>query len=497
VGEDIEVFVSSRTIGNPYKPGEAMRIADSGLYCEEVIRTNAMLVIPNALADEDWKDNPDIELGMISYLGVPIRWPDAHPFGTLCILDNKERSHADLFEKLLVQFRDIIEHHLSLIYHDSRRELAAEADRKRHDEALQSSEQRFRLLVEHAGEDFLLHDHAGRILDANLQACSNSGMSKDALLRSTIADLPIRFGDAWNEVVWSAAQPGDSAMIEAVYPLANGQLASVEMRWSCQWMQGEKLFLILIRDVSERKRAEDALQTAEAELARTARLTMMGQLAGSIVHEINQPLTAIAASAKACLRWLTRDPPDIEEARESARLLSRSAGEAAEIVAALRSVAQKSAPNKAEVQINEIIDNALPLARRGYQDAAVEQVIDLTDEPTTVMADRTQIKQVVLNLLLNAYEATKDVSDRPRRLVIRSVRSGDGNVLVTVEDNGPGLQGQSADRLFEPLFTTKAKGMGMGLAICRSIVEAHGGTIWAEERPDGPGACFCLALPAG
>jgi C4-dicarboxylate-specific signal transduction histidine kinase len=223
---------------------------------------------------------------------------------------------------------------------------------------------------------------------------------------------------------------------------------------------------------------------------------MMGQLAGSIVHEINQPLTAIAASARACLRWLTRDPPDIAEARESARLLSRSAGEAAEIVAALRSVAQKSAPIRAEVRINEIVGDALSLARRGYGDAGAETIVDLTEAPTIVMGDRTQIKQVVLNLMLNAFEAMKEVSDRPRQLRVSSARSGEDKVLVVVEDNGPGLQGQSPAHLFEPLFTTKAKGMGMGLAICRSIVDAHGGAIWAEDRPEGQGARFCLSLPA-
>jgi PAS domain S-box-containing protein len=496
VGENLEVFVSSRTIGNPYHPGEAMRMADSGLYCEQVIRTNARLSVPNALADEDWKDNPDIALGMISYLGVPIRWPDEHPFGTLCILDDKERSHAELFERLLIQFRDIIEHHLSLLYHDAQRELAVQADRKRHDDALRSSEQRFRLLVEHAAEDFILHDRAGRILDANHQACRNSGMAKDELCRATILDLPIRFGDGWNEAIWSAAQPGDTAVIEAAYRLTNDQVAPVEIRWCCQLMQGEKLFLILIRDVSERHRAEEVQRAAEADLARAARLTMMGQLAGSIVHEVNQPLTAIATSARACLRWLDRNPPDIEEAVASARLITRSAEDAADIVAGLRSVAQKSAPTKAEIQINEIIGDALFLTRREYGSAQVERTINITDAPTTVIGDRTQIKQVILNLVLNAIEAMREVRDRPRQLRITSAHSEDGKVLVMVEDNGTGLLGQSSSQLFEPLFTTKAKGMGMGLAICRSIAEAHGGAIWAEDRSDGPGARFCLSLPA-
>jgi PAS domain S-box-containing protein len=496
VGDDIEVFVSSRTIGNPYKPGEALRLPDSGLYCEQVIRSNGMLIVPDARIDDAWKDNPDIELDMVSYLGVPILWPDALPFGTLCILDNKERCHSALIEKLLAQFRDMIEHHLSLIYNDTRRERAFAADRQRHDEALQSSEQRFRLLVEHAVEDFILHDEHGRILDANNQASRNSGRTLEQLRQAAITDLPIQFGDAWNRAVWSQARPGDTATIEAAYRLPNGQVASVEIRWSCQLMHGEKLFLILSRDVSERQRAEEAMRVAEAELARAARLTMMGQLAGSIIHEINQPLTAIRTCARACLRWLDHDVPQIAQAQEAARLLSRAVQDASEIVAGLRSVAQKTASTKAAVDINTIVEDALLLTRRDCAKAGIRRHVAIAAVPMIVMGDRTQLKQIVLNLLLNACDAMREVADGDHALAVTTGRSGDGQVVVSVEDTGTGLKGQPQDRLFEPLFTTKDTGMGMGLAICKSIALAHAGTIRAEDRSDRRGARFVLALPA-
>lgn len=495
VGDEIEVLVSSRTVGNPYKPGEAMRLPDSGLYCEEVIRRNGTLAIPNALVDEDWKENPDIELGMISYLGVPIRWPDEAPFGTLCILDNKEHAHAEMYERLLNQFRDIIEHHLSLIHTDSLRELAVAADRKRHDELLQSSEQRFRLLVEHAADDFILHDATGKILDANQQAARNSGMSKDELRGTTILSLPLQFGDAWNEVVWAAAQPGDTDTIEASYSLADGQMGATEVRWSCQLVQGEKLFLILIRDISERQRAEDAIRLAEAELARASRLTMMGQLAGSIIHEVNQPLSAIAARTEACLRWLEHDEPKIEQAKESARLASQSARDASEIVSGLRAVVQRSNPVRKPVDINEIAQDVLLLTRRECSKSGVAVETMLTGQPLLVIGDPVQIKQVLLNLILNASEAMKDIADRPRILKVSSKQTNEGQILVSFEDSGTGLLGTSPDRLFEPMFTTKSRGMGMGLAICRSILQAHGGKIWAEERTEEVGARFNLSFP--
>lgn len=495
VGDDIEVLVSSRTIGNPYKPGEAMRLPDSGLYCEHVIRSNEMLAVPNALADPHWKDNPDVDLGMISYLGVPVRWPDDRPFGTLCILDNQEHTYAEIFERLLKQFRDIIEHHLSLIYTDSLRELAIAADRKRHDELLQSSEQRFRLLVEHAADDFILHDSEGRILDANHQAARNAGMTKDELRSANILTLPIAFGDSWDAAVWNAAQPGAADTFEASYALASGQLASIEIRWSCQLMQGEKLFLILLRDVSERHRAEEAMRVAEAELARASRLTMMGQLAGSIVHEINQPLAAIATRAEACLRWLERGEPRIDQAKESARLLSQSARDASEIVSSLRSIAQRSNPVHTQVEINDVIREALLLTRRECSTSGVTRSTMLASEPLSVMGDPVQIKQVFLNLILNGLEAQREVADGRRGLAISSTRTNDGRILVTVEDYGTGLLGASSAQLFEPLFTTKSRGMGMGLAICQSILQAHGGKIWAEDRTPAPGARFSLSFP--
>lgn len=495
VGDEIEVLVSSRTMGNPYKPGEAMRLPDSGLYCERVIADKSPLVIHNALVDDDWKDNPDIELGMVSYLGVPILWPDHTPFGTLCILDDKERAHPKVFEQLIRQFADIIEHHLSLVHTETVRELAFAADRKHRDELLQYSEQRFRLLVEHAADDFILHDASGTILDANQKAASTAGLTKEQLRGSTIASLPFRFGDAWNEEVWASVQPGEANTLELTTTFPGMQPGAVEVRWSCQLVQGEKLFLILIRDISERLRAENAIRLAEAELARASRLTMMGQLAGSIIHEVNQPLAAIVACSTACLRWLDHEVPEIEQARASARLASQSARDASEIVSGLRSIVEKSNPVRQPVDLSEIFQDVLLLTRRECSISEVAVVSELTGQPLVVTGDPTQIKQVLLNLIMNAAEAMREITDRPRVIKVSSDLTDEGHLLFSVEDSGTGLMGTPSGRLFEPMFTTKATGMGMGLAICHSILEAHGGKIWAEDRTDETGARFNLSFP--
>ena len=495
-GDDIEVLVSSRTLGNPYKPGETMRLVDSGLYCEEVIKSQQTLAVPNALADEHWRANPDVELDMVSYLGMPIRWPDENAFGTICILDSRERSHSEVYEKLLGQFRDIIEHHLSLIYTDTQRVNAFDADRRRHDEALRSSEQRFRMLVEHAAEDFILHDAEGSILDVNEHACGTSGFTKEHLRQSSIGDLSLTLDGLWTANVWRAAQPGQTGTFDTIYKMANGETAHVEIRWSCQLLQGEKLFIILVRDVSERHRAEEAIRAAEAEVARASRLTMMGQLAGSIIHEINQPLAAIVTRAEACMRWLDRDEPRVEQARESVRLLARSAHDATEIVAGLRSIARKSVTIRAELDAHEVITEALQMTARECAKAGTTRTIELEAGPAAVIGDRTQIKQVALNLILNALEAMKEAGGRANQLAVRSARNAAGGLVVSFEDTGTGLMGKSPDRLFDPLFTTKVEGMGMGLAICWSIMQSHGGSITVQDRDDQSGVRFEITFPS-
>jgi C4-dicarboxylate-specific signal transduction histidine kinase len=220
----------------------------------------------------------------------------------------------------------------------------------------------------------------------------------------------------------------------------------------------------------------------------------MGELAGSIIHEINQPLAAVVGGAQACLRWLDRDPPNLSEARYAISQVARDGLRAADVVKGLRALARKSDLKFTDVDINEAIREVLAILRGELEHGAVILRVDLFafDEP--VLGDRIQLQQVLLNLIRNGVEAMSAVADRPRALRISTQLNEAGEALVAIEDTGIGLDPATAVRIFEPLFSTKLDGMGMGLAICRSIVEAHDGRISAS--PAIPhGAVFQFTLP--
>lgn len=236
-------------------------------------------------------------------------------------------------------------------------------------------------------------------------------------------------------------------------------------------------------------------QRAQAELARVGRLTTMGELVASIAHEVNQPLAGIVTHSDACRRWLNRDRPDLDEVRSAVSHISQDGKRAANIIENLRALTKKSAPQFGWLDINGAIREILALTRSELMQHDLVLHIDLSDDERTVFGDRVQLQQVVLNLTMNGIEAMSAVVDRPKVLTISSERVEEGDVLVAVKDTGPGIDPATADRIFDSFFTTKPNGMGMGLSICRSIVEAHGGRFWASpNRPHG--AIFQFTLPA-
>ena len=237
-------------------------------------------------------------------------------------------------------------------------------------------------------------------------------------------------------------------------------------------------------------------QRAQAELARVGRLTTMGELVASIAHEINQPLAAIVTNSEACLRWLNRDEPDLDEARDAASAITRNGRRAAEVIANLRAMARRSEPQLARLDINSAIQEVLLLTRSELTRRNVVVRADLSAGDRTVFADRVLMQQVVLNLIMNGSEAMSADVDRPKALTISSEPVESGGVHVAVKDTGAGIDPAIADRIFESLFTTKPNGMGMGLSICRSIIEAHGGRLWTS--PNTPhGAIFQFTIPGG
>lgn len=252
----------------------------------------------------------------------------------------------------------------------------------------------------------------------------------------------------------------------------------------------------LLTEMAERKRAEDAYYEAQAELARVTRMSALGALAASISHEVNQPLAAVVTNADACSMWLSRDPPNLEEARMAVDSIAREGTRASDVVRHIRAMFTKATPERTRVEINGLIREVIALMQLQASRNSVQVETELETDLPPVIGDRVQLQQVMMNLVLNGIEAMSAVADRPRRLVICSVRQGSEEVLVVVRDCGVGIDPKNDKRIFDAFFTTKAQGMGMGLSISHSVIEAHDGRLWASANSDF-GTTFQFTLPVG
>ncbi len=250
----------------------------------------------------------------------------------------------------------------------------------------------------------------------------------------------------------------------------------------------------LFASVSKRKRADEALRQTQADLAHVQRVTTMGELAASISHEVMQPLGAAVINAQAALRWLGAQPPDLDEVRQALGGAVKDGWRAAEIIGRIRNLVKKEPLRKDALEVNEAIVEVMTLTRGEVMKHNVSVQTQLAEGLPLIQGDRVQLQQVILNLIINAVEAMSGVSEGSRRLLIGTGKDESDRVLVAVQDSGPGLNPESFERLFDSFYTTKPGGMGMGLSICRSIVEAHGGCIWATPNA-GPGITMQFALP--
>jgi len=250
-------------------------------------------------------------------------------------------------------------------------------------------------------------------------------------------------------------------------------------------------------DITDRKHAEEALRQAQADLARISRATTMGELTASLAHEVNQPIAAALTDANTCLRWLTREQPDLEEAREAASRVVRDAVRASDIINRMRSLFKKETLQRELVDVNQVIREMVVLLNSDATRYSISMRTELSENLPGIMGDRVQLQQVLMNLMINGIEAMKDV-DGPRQLVIKSQPAPDTQpdeqLMVSINDTGVGLPSQQVDRIFNSFFTTKRDGTGMGLRISRSIVESHGGRLWASSNSPR-GASFHLTLP--
>jgi C4-dicarboxylate-specific signal transduction histidine kinase len=249
-----------------------------------------------------------------------------------------------------------------------------------------------------------------------------------------------------------------------------------------------------VRDLTERTRAEEALRRAKADLTHVSRVTTMGELTASLAHEIKQPIAAAVTDANTCLRWLGRDQPDLAEAREAASRVIKDATRAADIISRVRLLFEKGTPQQELVDVNEVIREMIVLLRSEADRHSISIRIELAEDLPKVMADRLQLQQVFMNLMLNGIDAMKGTTGGGE-LTIKSQRGENEHLVVSVSDTGVGLPAEHADQIFNAFFTTKPHGTGMGLRISRSIVESHGGRLWAADNSTR-GASFYFILPS-
>jgi C4-dicarboxylate-specific signal transduction histidine kinase len=247
-------------------------------------------------------------------------------------------------------------------------------------------------------------------------------------------------------------------------------------------------------EIAEREAAQEGLIRAQAEIARIARVTTMGELAASIAHELNQPLGSIVTTGDACLRWLAANPPNLDEARQAVEAIIRDGTRASSVLVRTRGLLRRGERLRERLDINDVVREVIVLLDGELRRNGVSLRTEMPANLRPVVVDRVLLQQVILNLIMNAMEAMRAVSDRARVLRIRTEEQSSGSIVVLVQDSGVGLDPKQLNRMFEPFYTTKVQGIGMGLTISRSIIEAHGGRLWAVAN-DGPGSTFCFTVP--
>ena len=254
------------------------------------------------------------------------------------------------------------------------------------------------------------------------------------------------------------------------------------------------VFFGAVQDVTEQKIAEDALNRARAELSHANRVMTLGALTASIAHEVNQPLSGIVTNASTCLRMLAADPPNLDGARATAQRTLRDGNRASEVIQRLRSLFVHEQPRAELLELNDAAREVLSVSTTELQNARVVLRTEFEESLPRVSGDRVQLQQVILNLFVNATDAMRTVGDRPRDLLIATAREDGNAIRLSVRDAGTGIDRREVGKLFDAFYTTKSNGMGVGLSICRSIIESHAGRIWASAN-DGPGATFSFSIP--
>jgi len=371
---------------------------------------------------------------------------------------------------------------------------AARQVRELYDE-LKSNEARFRALIEYSSDLILILDSEAIVRYVSPSSLRVAGRNQEELLGKCLFDF-LAFEDISKmRDTLGGTQTESRPAIEVGFRRPDGSMAVIEVLANNLLDEPAVAGVVVnARDITERKSAEEQLKKLhqlEADLAYMNRVSVMGELAASLAHEIKQPIAAAATNAKTGLRWLQREPSDIGEAREALSRIVKDVSRAADIIDRNRSLYRRGIPQREMVNLNELIREMTALLRDAANRHSISMHADLDESLPTIAADRVQMQQVLMNLMLNGIEAMKDTSGE---LTVRSGKSDDGQILLSVSDLGVGLPAEKIDQVFDAFFTTKTQGTGMGLSISRRIIESHGGRLWACANT-GRGATFQFTIP--
>jgi PAS domain S-box-containing protein len=478
------ILASSKSAKNPFPVDDTFAM-DIGTFCETVIKSREPLLVANALEDDKWKRAPEIKVGMISYLGLPVVWPDGHMFGTICVLDDKANPYSDVYQQLLLHCRDVLQADLQTLVR-----LSGELEEQK----LHLSE-----LFARVPDAVVMISSEFRITRVNPGFTKVFGYAAEEALGHPITELlaPDYLGEDGAGFLDRMFEMDEAFAIETVCTGKND--TRVPVYAICVPVpsdDGGKAGYLICRDMTDTQRLQEEqqrYQEIQLELAHLNRIATLAQLSASIAHELNQPLTGIIANCGTCLQMMTSEPEDLEGAREAVLRTMRDGNRASEVVERLRALFSNKEPVFTAVDLNEATREMVALSLSDLQNAQVSLRTELADGLPKVSADRVQLQQVILNLLRNALDAMHMVHDRPRDLLIKTDREDDW-VRLSVKDAGVGFAPPTMARLFDAFYTTKDAGMGVGLAVSRSIIENHNGRLSAALN-DGPGATFSFSVP--
>jgi len=373
--------------------------------------------------------------------------------------------------------------------------IAQGIERKRTEDILRDTQRLIQAIFDNSSAVIHVQDLDGRFVLVNRKFEEVAGLRSQEILGKTSLDLFPLNAAAYVAGDRQVIETGSASETEEVFTTDRGDRVFLTTKSLLSDESGKPYALFGISaEITERKKAEAELREMQAELAHLNRVMTVGELAASIAHEINQPLAAIVWNANAALRWLALDPPNLARAHDSAELIVRDGDRAGQVIARIRALLKKTPPSKTLLEVNEFINEVVALTQTEMVQHGIHLRVVLANDLPTVPGDRVQLQQVMLNLIVNAVEAMLTVEDRERALLITSGRFDDSAVRIAVSDNGPGIHPEKIQHVFDAFSTTKPEGMGMGLAISRSIVDAHGGRLWIEAN-EQHGVTFQFTLP--